>query len=216
MSGVRLGTDALFEEQRREQHHLVTVENDHGDETEVIVELAKNPHHPIDPAGLQPFEETTSFHRFRVRVGPRTRESVTIIERWHDSIRFEYTGLSSVHLKKWMKDRFLDEATTRSLASVVEAWNEGEGRGPAGRARGSRARRRVREAVEDLGAARRAQGRRRRREPAPPLREGARGRARSRQRVRDRDEATGRRGGGRQATRDGATAGGRGAQVLRL
>jgi hypothetical protein len=124
VSGIRLANEALVEEQRRENHHLVTVENDHGEETTVIVELPKTPNQTMDPAGLQPFEETASFRRFRVTAPPRSRAEVTIIERWHDAQRFEYMSLSASNLKRWMADRFLDETTVQALASVVAEWND--------------------------------------------------------------------------------------------
>ena len=90
VSGVRIGSEALFEEHRREEHHTLDVENDHAEEVVVIVEMAKVTGHSFDPAGAQPFEETSSFHRFRVVAPPRSRAVVPIVERWHDATRIDY------------------------------------------------------------------------------------------------------------------------------
>ncbi len=122
VNGVRLSPEALFEEHRREEHHSVDVENDHAEETEVIVELPKLTGHSFDPAGAQPFEETASFHRFRVSAPPRSRAVVPIIERWHDSTRIEYAQVTTENLDRWMNERFLDPAWFRAFADIRTEW----------------------------------------------------------------------------------------------
>jgi hypothetical protein len=122
VNGVRLSPEALFEEHRREEHHSVDVENDHAEETEVIVELPKIAGHSFDPAGAQPFEETASFHRFRVSAPPRSRAVVTIVERWHDSTRIEYAQVTTENVDRWMNERFLDPAWFRAFADIRTEW----------------------------------------------------------------------------------------------
>jgi hypothetical protein len=124
VSGVRLGSEALVEEQRREEHHELSAENDHAEEVEVVFELAKMSGRSLDPSGEQPFEETMSFRRFRVKVPPRGRTTAKVVERWHDARRFQYDHLSAAHLSHWLENRFLDREAFDQLAGVLAAWGQ--------------------------------------------------------------------------------------------
>ncbi len=134
--GVRIGQDALFEEHRREEHHTLQVENDHAEETAVIVELPRIAGHSFDPGFAQPFEETASFHRFRVTAPPHARAVATVVERWHDSTRIEYAQVTTDNLDRWMNERFLDPAWFRAFADIRTEWyaaQEAQGRAKVAR-----------------------------------------------------------------------------------
>jgi hypothetical protein len=88
----------------------------------VIVELAKLSGHSFDPAFTLPFEETASFHRFRVTAPPRARAVATIVERWHDATRIEYAQVTTENLDRWMNERFLDPAWFRAFADIRTEW----------------------------------------------------------------------------------------------
>jgi len=121
-SGVRLNADAAIEEQRGEEHREITAESDHDEEIEVVVEIPKIANRQIDPEHTQPFEDTMSYRRYRLKVPPKGRASATIVERWHQSQRYQYGSLSRNYLEACLQAQFLDRATFDRLAEVLEAW----------------------------------------------------------------------------------------------
>jgi hypothetical protein len=121
---VLLGAKAWAEEVRHELHHAVTVESDHGEDVTVFVELPKVHGHELAPEGAQPFEDTFSYHRFEVKVPPRGRAVISVIERWYERRRVGYETLDERRLTSWLAERFLDDATHAKLAEVLAAYAE--------------------------------------------------------------------------------------------
>jgi hypothetical protein len=124
---VLLGAKAWAEEVRHELHHALTVESDHGEDVTVLVELPKNHGHELAPEGAQPFEDTFSYYRFDVKVPPRGRAVVSVIERWYERRRVGYESLDERRLTSWLSERFLDDATYAKLAEVLAAYAEARG-----------------------------------------------------------------------------------------
>lgn len=121
---VRLGAKHFVEELRHEVHHAVTVENDHGEEVSVTVEMPKHAGHELSPEGAQPFEDTMGFHRFEAAVPPRGRAVLSIIERWYERRTHGWESLDQSRLAAWLSDRFLDAATHAKIAEVLAAYEE--------------------------------------------------------------------------------------------
>jgi hypothetical protein len=128
VTGVRLTDGFLAEEQRREEHHELTAESDHGEPVEVVFELPKHTGRTLSPAPdhAKPFEETSSYHRFRATVPPHGKASLLVVQQWHDSQRFEYARLSQVQIGWWLKNRFLEQRTFEALAEVIAAQTEAQ------------------------------------------------------------------------------------------
>ncbi len=121
---VMLGAKAWAEELRHEIHHTVTVESDHGEEVTVVVEMPKHHGHELSPDGAQPFEDTMTFHRFKVEVPPRGRAMLSVVERWYERRRLGYETLDERRIAAWLAERFLDETTHAKLAAVLAAFDE--------------------------------------------------------------------------------------------
>ncbi|MDB4992826.1 MAG: hypothetical protein JWM74_258 [Myxococcaceae bacterium] len=124
VQGLRLGENGLYEEIRRESHHELSAESDHEEEIDVVFELPKLHGHSIDPAHVQPFEDTASFWRFRVVVPPHGRGVAKVVQRWHESQRTQYDHLTGPNLHRFLEQRFLDQATFDALSEVLATWNE--------------------------------------------------------------------------------------------
>jgi hypothetical protein len=124
VQGVRLGANGLYEEIRRESHHELSAESDHDEEIDVVFELPKIHGHSIDPAHLQPFEDTASFWRFRVVVAPHARGVAKVVQRWHESQRTQFDQLTGPSLHRFLEARFLDQATFDALSEVLATWSE--------------------------------------------------------------------------------------------
>lgn len=124
VSAIKLGKDALTEEQRREEEHSIWIENDHHEEVELIIELTKYFGHSIAPESLPIFEETSSFWRFRITLPPHSKKEHTIIERWLSARYISYNQLNGHTLSEWFKNRFLDKETHNSLSEIVATWDK--------------------------------------------------------------------------------------------
>jgi hypothetical protein len=124
VEGVRVAKEFLAEEQRREERHELTAESDHAEEIEVVFELGKTYGRSIDPKHAQPFEETASYRRFRAKVPPRGKATLTVVEQWHDARRVEYSKLVPSSLAAWVEGRFMDRAMFDALSGVLAAWEE--------------------------------------------------------------------------------------------
>lgn len=125
-TGIRLADGFLAEEQRQELHHELTAESDHDEAVLVVFELPKTTSRAIAPEHAQPFEETSSYRRFTATVAPRSKATVTVVERWQDSQRFEYLTLTSAHLASWLEYRFLDRQTFDRLSEIIATQAEAQ------------------------------------------------------------------------------------------
>jgi hypothetical protein len=123
-TGVSLHQGFLLEEVRWEEHHLLRAESDHVEPVDVIFELPKRDDRSIDPAHLQPFEETSSYRRMKLTVPPHDKSSGKLVERWSVSQRHAYDQLGDHQLTAWMSNRFLDSRTVDQLREVTGAWSE--------------------------------------------------------------------------------------------
>jgi hypothetical protein len=117
--GVRLTAGFLAQEQRREEHHELSAESDHAEPVEVTFELPKSPGRVLSTEHAQPFEETSSYRRFKATVPPRGKVAVRVVEQMKESVRYDYDKLTSTPLAWWLENRFLDKATFDSLAEVI-------------------------------------------------------------------------------------------------
>jgi hypothetical protein len=122
-SGIRLSREAAVEEQRGEEHHELVAESDHAEDIEVVFEMPKSHGRTIDPEHGQPFEDTLHYRRYRVKVPARGRGTMKVVERWHQSQRYQYGVLSMHYLQYWLEGRFLDRAAYDQLAAVLGAWD---------------------------------------------------------------------------------------------
>jgi hypothetical protein len=125
-TGVRLSEGFLAQEQRREEHHELSAESDHGEPVDVAFELPKVTGRTLAAEHAQPVEETSSYRRFKVTVPPHGKASVRVVEQWHESQRYEYARLTSASLGWWLENRFLDRATFDALSGVVAAQSEAQ------------------------------------------------------------------------------------------
>jgi hypothetical protein len=124
VDGLHLRERTYIEDIRQEIHHLVTAESDHAEPVKLVVELPKVHGREFDPAYAQPFEDTSSFHRFKVEIEPRGRVTLTIVERWLESRKMNYEQLDMRKLQGWLADRFLDQPTFDGLSGVLRALEE--------------------------------------------------------------------------------------------
>lgn len=124
IAGVRIGTHALVEEQRREEIHTLSAESDHSDEVEVCFELPRLHGRTIHPDGAQPAEETASFRRFLAKVPPHGKAELVVREAWAESRHVRYDHLSAAQLEAWLDARFLDRAAFEQLRGVLAKWEE--------------------------------------------------------------------------------------------
>jgi hypothetical protein len=124
LAKVRLTGKAFVEEMRHELHHTLTAESDHSEAVDVVVELPKAHGRSFDPDHAQPFEDTSSFHRFRIEAPPRGRATLKVVERWFESRRTSYDTLDLRRLNAWLEDQFLDRAAFDRLSGVLGALEE--------------------------------------------------------------------------------------------
>lgn len=124
VAGVRIGAQALVEEQRREEHHTLSAESDHAEEVEVCFELPRVHGRQIHPEGAQPAEETASFRRFILKVPPHSKAELLVREHWSEARHVRYSDLSAAQLEPWIAGRFLDAATFELLRGVLGKWEE--------------------------------------------------------------------------------------------
>jgi len=121
VSGVRLTESFLAEEHRREHHHTLSAESDHAEAVDVTFELGRRHGVTVSAEHAQPFEETSSYRRYRLTVPAHGKASVKVVEQWHEFQRFEYARLAEQHVARWLEGRFLDAATERILSGVIAA-----------------------------------------------------------------------------------------------
>lgn len=121
-SGVRLTRDGLYEEQRQEAHHIVEAENDHDEEVELVVELPKIQNRTLTPESAVPKEETASYRRFAMTLPPHGKAELRVLERWPTWRHVALQSLAALELERWLRDKFLDDATFRSLSGILARW----------------------------------------------------------------------------------------------
>jgi hypothetical protein len=126
VTSVRLSDGFLAQEQRREEHHELWAESDHAESVDVTFELPKVHGRTLAEEFAQPFEETSSFRRFRVTVPPHGKQGVRVVEQWLESQRFDYARLTSASLGWWLENRFLDRGTFDALSDVMAAQSEAQ------------------------------------------------------------------------------------------
>jgi len=122
VSSVSVKRAGLFVETRIEVHHQLTAESDHAEAVTVIFELPKIHGRQIDPKGPQPFEDTSSFRRFKVDVPANSRAVTRPVETWIESSTLRYDGLAHATLLPWVRGGLLDEAKGDALRAVLDAW----------------------------------------------------------------------------------------------
>ena len=126
-TGVRLGDDALIEEQRHDESHALLAENDGDAAVTVIFELPVRQGFTLWPDAPEPFERTASHYRFRVEAPPHGAAELTVGESWPRHRRTEYFKLAPDRLHEWLGERMLDAKTFRALSGVLAHWRDADG-----------------------------------------------------------------------------------------
>jgi hypothetical protein len=121
-TGVGLGRTDLIEEVREELHQEISAESDYDEAVDVIVELPKIHGREIAPGSVTPFEETSSFRRFKLKVPPRGKAKENVIEYWVVSQRFQYGSIGMSSLYNWTKKGLLDPNVATKLGEVLKLW----------------------------------------------------------------------------------------------
>ena len=123
---VRLGLDALIEEVRRDETHVLRADNDGDAEVGVIFELDRRPRYELhsDDDSAQPFEQTATHHRFDVSAPGHGSAELIVRESRRVQQRIDYQSLTPDRLQRWLSQRLLDEATFTELAGVLAHWEE--------------------------------------------------------------------------------------------
>jgi len=124
VTSLRLSDAYVTEEQRREERHTLTAENDHGEEIEVVFELGRDPERKLHSEApyAAPFEETASYRRFRAKVPPHGKAELVVREDWVHSRYVRYENLSVEQLEAWLSDKQLDQSSFAELSGVLLAW----------------------------------------------------------------------------------------------
>ena len=149
MTGVRLTDTFLAEEHRQEHHHELSAESDHAEAVDVIFELPKAYGVSVSKEHAVPFDETSSFRRFKLAAPAHGKASVKVVEQWPDFQRYEYASLGQKQVAAWLQAHFLDKDAERSSRRHVRA-GRGAGAGQAARAHRAGGGRRVREKLLKL------------------------------------------------------------------
>jgi len=126
MTGVRLTDTFLAEEHRQEHHHELSAESDHAEAVDVIFELPKAYGVSVSKEHAVPFEETSSFRRFKLAVPAHGKASVKVVEQWPDFQRYEYASLGQKQVAAWLQAHFLDKDAERILSGVMSAQAEAQ------------------------------------------------------------------------------------------
>jgi hypothetical protein len=122
LSGLRLSDLLLYEDLVRENHLTVSVESSHDVETEVVIELPRTHGRSLHQDSAQPFEETGSARRFRVKAAPRAITRLVVIEWWSDFRSTKYEKVSTASLTEWLSRGMLDLGRHSALQEVVTLW----------------------------------------------------------------------------------------------
>ncbi|MEZ4314304.1 MAG: hypothetical protein R3F14_40300 [Polyangiaceae bacterium] len=118
-AGVRLEKSGLIEEQRQELTQAIEAENDHDEPVDLLVELPRVTGRQLSPEGAQPVEETLQHRRFEMKIEPHAKAEIKVIERWSTWRSVAVESVTAIELDRWMRDRFLDEATVKALSGVL-------------------------------------------------------------------------------------------------
>jgi hypothetical protein len=121
-TGVGLSRTDMIEELREEMHQEISAESDYDEEVEVIIELPKFHSRNIAPGSFQPFEETSSFRRFKLKVPPRGKAVEKVVEYWVVSQRYQYGSIQMSALYNWTKKGLLDPQVATRLGEVLKLW----------------------------------------------------------------------------------------------
>ncbi|CAN5658168.1 hypothetical protein BH09MYX1_BH09MYX1_03430 [soil metagenome] len=114
----------LYQQVRIEVHHELTVESDHGEPVDVIFEMPKIAGRTIPADTLSPFEDTLSFHRFKIAAPARGRAKVAIVERWMESVSLNVSHLGIDEVGKFVSAGLLDENGGAALRAIVTIFRQ--------------------------------------------------------------------------------------------
>lgn len=124
---VRLGADAVVEEQRFEKRYTLRAENDHDDAVDVVFELLRVQEHTIAPMdGVVGSDTDGRWHRIRVSVPGHRTVDATVLETWPVYTEIDYRQLSPRQLEQWLAGRSLDAATIDELSGVLQRWEHAD------------------------------------------------------------------------------------------
>lgn len=156
---VRLGDDAVVEEQRFEKRYTLRADNDHDEAVDVIFELLRVREHTLSPLdGVVDIDTDGGWHRVRVSVPGHQRVDATVLETWPVYTEIDYRQLSPRQLEQWLAWRSLDAATIDELSGVLQHWEHADrldaerGRLEAGRSDDYAAQSRIAEQLKVLGS----------------------------------------------------------------
>ncbi|MEE6167921.1 MULTISPECIES: hypothetical protein [unclassified Mycolicibacterium] len=124
---VRLGADAVVEEQRFEKRYTLRAENDHDEAVDVIFELPRVREHTVAPLdGVADIDTDGRWHRVRVSVPGHQTVDATVLETWPVYTEIDYRQLSPRQLEQWLAGRSLDAATIDELSGVLQRWEHAD------------------------------------------------------------------------------------------
>ncbi|ORA35624.1 hypothetical protein [Mycobacterium aquaticum] len=124
---VRLGADAVVEEQRFEKRYTLRAENDHDEAVDVIFELLRVRERTFAPLdGVVDIETDGGWHRVRISVPGHQTVEATVLETWPVYTEIDYRQLSPRQLEQWLAGRSLDAATIDELSGVLRQWEHAD------------------------------------------------------------------------------------------
>jgi hypothetical protein len=100
----------------------------HATPRTVVIEHPVEPHYALVAGHAPPMESTASFHRFRITVPARSsRELVVRTEKPEQTTVAIDSRLGRDRIALWVRERRIDAATERSLAPVIDGFEEIQG-----------------------------------------------------------------------------------------
>ena len=123
-SALRLQRDCLRVDSRTEWKHTFTVESDHAEAIDVIVELPSSSNRKLVSGSAKPFESTASFHRFKLSVPPGSRVSLEVDEDETSYSRSEYAQLEAAQIDAWLEQRLLEVSHATAMKEALARFAE--------------------------------------------------------------------------------------------
>ena len=122
-SALRLQRDCLRVDSRTEWKHTFTVESDHAEAVDVVVELPSS-NRKLVAGSAKPFESTSSFHRFKLDVPAGSRVSLEVDEYEMSYSRSEYAQLEAAQIDGWLEQRLLEVSHATAMKEALARFAE--------------------------------------------------------------------------------------------
>jgi hypothetical protein len=102
------------------QRKTYTLTNQTDRPRTVYVEHPVRPDWQLDGATPKPEGKSASFYRFRVELGPRATERLSVVERQESGTSYALTNLTPDELKLFVSRRYVDERTRAALQHILD------------------------------------------------------------------------------------------------